>query len=159
MKNHEVTIPEGKKLPNFWTGIYEVPASGSSDVSKFGYYYDGTTNYIICSFVKSAKIQAFKDIVGTDMIVKKTLSVNPDILEISGLNGITFGTKPKEYLGANGETFISIYDRPVLFGTYNIMNESDLTYFKQSIDDKKPVSVVESYEWKADPKDICVCAY
>ena len=148
MKNHEVTIPEGKKLPNFWTGIYEVPASGSSDVSKFGYYYDGTTNYIICSFVKSAKIQAFKDIVGTDMIVKKTLSVNPDILEISGLNGITFGTKPKEYLGANGETFISIYDRPVLFGTYNIMNESDLAYFKQSIDDKKPVSVVESYNGK-----------
>ncbi|KRE90257.1 hypothetical protein ASG89_08110 [Paenibacillus sp. Soil766] len=146
MKNHNVTIPEGQKLPNFWAGIYEVPASGASDVSKFGYYYDGETNYIICVFVNADKIKKFKDIIGADTIVKKTLTSNPDIMEISGLNGITFGTKPKEYMRPNGIMYVSIYDRPVLFGTHTIIHENDYTNFKRAIQDKKPVSVVESYE-------------
>ncbi|OPH58936.1 hypothetical protein BC351_21590 [Paenibacillus ferrarius] len=147
--NHQVTIPEGQKLKNFFSGIYEVPASGSSDVSKFGYFNDGTTNYIICVFVNADKIQRFKQIVGADTIVKKTLASNLDIMEISGLNGVTFGTKPIEYKDSNGVPFISVYDRPVLFGTYNITNDKDLTYYKESIEKNKPVSVVQS--WKGKP--------
>jgi signal transduction histidine kinase len=148
LDNHEVTIPEGQKLLNFWTGIYEVPASGSSDVSKFGYYYDGTTNYILCVFVNADKIEGFKRIVGADKIVKKTLATNRDIMEISGLNGVTFGTNPIEYKDSNGIPFISVYDRPVLFGTYNIKNEKDLDYYKESILNNKPVSVVENWQGK-----------
>ncbi|MBP1961629.1 sensor histidine kinase [Paenibacillus aceris] len=149
MTNHQVTIPEGQKLHNFWSGIYEVPASGSSNVSKFGYYYNGSTNYIICVFVNAAKIQRFKEIVGADTVVRKTLAANPDILEISGLHGITFGTKPIEYKGSDGSTFISVYDRPLLFGTYNISSAKDLMYYKQSIENNKPVSVVE--DWNGKP--------
>ena len=133
LDNHQVTIAEGQKLPNFWSGIYEVPASGSSNVSKFGYFYDGSTNYLICVFVNADKIQKFKQIVGADTIVKKTLASNPDILEISGLNGVTFGTKPIEYKDSNGVPFISVYDRPVLFGTYNITSTKDLDNYKESI--------------------------
>ncbi|WP_235959085.1 sensor histidine kinase, partial [Paenibacillus silvestris] len=148
MTNHKVTIPEGQKLQNFWSGIYEVPASGSSNVSKFGYYYDGSTNYIICVFVNADKIQRFKEIVGADTVVKKTLAANQDILEISGLHGVTFGTKPIEYKGSDGTAFISVYDRPLLFGTYNIKNDKDLKYYKESIENNKPVSIVESWNGK-----------
>lgn len=146
--NHQVTIPEGQKLPNFWSGIYEVPSSGTSDVSKFGYYYDGTTNYIICVFVNAEKIRKFKQIVGADTIVKKTLESNHDIIEISGLNGVTFGTKPIEYKGNDGTAFISVYDRPVLFGSYNITNSKDLDYYKASIQNENPVSIVENWNGK-----------
>jgi hypothetical protein len=148
LKYHKVTIPEGQKLPNFWAGIYEAPASGTSDVSKFGYYYDGETNYIICVFVNADKIKKFKDIIGADTIVNKTIASNSDIMEISGLNGITFGTKPKEHKGANGNTFISIYDRPLLFGTHHITHVNDFTNFKRAIQDENPISVVETYEGK-----------
>lgn len=148
LNNHQVTIPEGQKLLNFWSGIYEVPASGSSDVSKFGYYYDGTTNYIICVFVNADKIQRFKQIVGADTIVKKTLASNPDILEISGFNGVTFGSRPTEYKDSNGASFISVYDRPLLFGSYQIINDEDVDNYKASIQNKKPVSVVESWNGK-----------
>ncbi|MDR6551187.1 GHKL domain-containing protein [Paenibacillus qinlingensis] len=148
LKFKNVTISEGYKLPNFWTGIYEVPASGSSDISKFGYYYDGTTNYLICAFVNANKIQKFKDIVGSDTIVKKTLASNPEILEIAGLNGKTFGTQPKEFRKANGESFVSVYDRPLLFGTYNMKNVNDYNNFKLAIANGEPVSVVESYHGK-----------
>lgn len=148
MTNHNVTIPEGQKLPNFWSGIYEVPASGSSNVSKFGYFYDGTTNYMICVFVNAAKIQRFKEIVGADTIVKKTIAANPDILEISGLNGKTFGTKPIEYKGSDGSAFISVYDRPLMFGSYNIKNEKDLEHYKASIANNAPVSIVDHWNGK-----------
>ncbi|MDD9268832.1 sensor histidine kinase [Paenibacillus sp. GCM10023248] len=149
MTNHHVTIPEGQKLPNFWSGIYEVPASGSSNVSKFGYFYDGTTNYIICVFVNAAKIQRFKEIVGADTIVKKTVAANPDILEISGLNGKTFGTKPIEYKGSDGTAFISVYDRPLLFGSYNIKSDQDLKHYNEAIANNAPVSVVD--QWNGKP--------
>lgn len=148
LDNHQVTIAEGQKLPNFWSGIYEVPASGSSNVIKFGYYNDGSTNYLICVFVNADKIQKFKQIVGADTIVKKTLATNPDIMEISGLNGTTFGTKPIEYKDSNGVPFISVYDRPVLFGTYNITSTKDLENYKASIQENKPVSVVENWNGK-----------
>lgn len=148
LDNHQVTIAEGQRLPNFWSGIYEVPASGSSNVSKFGYFYDGSTNYLICVFVNADKIQKFKQIVGADTIVKKTLASNPDIMEISGLNGVTFGTKPIEYKDSNGVSFISVYDRPVLFGTYNITSSKDLDNYKKSILENKPVSVVENWNGK-----------
>lgn len=148
LDNHQVTIAEGQKLTNFWSGIYEVPASGSSNVSKFGYFYDGSTNYLICVFVNADKIQKFKQIVGADTIVKKTLASNPDIMEISGLNGVTFGTKPIEYKDSSGVPFISVYDRPVLFGTYNITSTKDLDNYKESILENKPVSVVESWNGK-----------
>ncbi|NOU75650.1 GHKL domain-containing protein [Paenibacillus sp. LMG 31458] len=148
LDNHQVTIAEGQKLLNFWSGIYEVPASGSSNVSKFGYFYDGSTNYLICVFVNADKIQKFKQIVGADTIVKKTLASNPDIMEISGLNGITFGTKPIEYKDSSGVPFISVYDRPVLFGTYNITSTKDLDNYKESIQENKPVSVVERWNGK-----------
>ncbi|MGG1516163.1 GHKL domain-containing protein [Paenibacillus oryzisoli] len=148
LKNHQVTIPEGQKLPNFWSGIYEVPASGSSDVSKFGYFYDGTGNYLICVFVNADKIQTFKNIVGADTVMKKTLANNPDILEIAGLNGVTFGTEPKEYKGMDGTTFVSIYDRPVLYGTYTMPTPDDQANYRKSIDTGKPVSVVEHWNGK-----------
>ncbi|MDF2644768.1 MAG: CitS protein [Paenibacillus sp.] len=148
LDNHQVTIAEGQKLPNFWSGIYEVPSSGSSDVSKFGYFYDGSTNYLICVFVNADKIQKFKQIVGADTIVKKTLASNPDIMEISGLNGVTFGTNPTEYKDSSGVPFISVYDRQVLFGTYNITSMKDMDNYKASILEHKPVSVVENWNGK-----------
>jgi hypothetical protein len=112
---HTVMIAEGKNLGNFWMGPYEVPASGTSDVSKFGYYYDGTTDYIICTFVNARKIQVFKNITGANTIIKKTMESNQDILEIAGLNANTFGTTPKMYKDAAGSPFISVYDKPVLY--------------------------------------------
>ncbi|OCT15633.1 hypothetical protein A8709_16350 [Paenibacillus pectinilyticus] len=146
MTHHEVTIPEGQKLANFWSGIYEVPASGSSDVSKFGYYDDGSTNYMICVFVNADKIQHFQKIVGPETILKKTIAATPGILEVAGLNAVTFGTKPIEYKSASGETFISVYDSPVLFGSNEMSTSDDVQYVKQAIQQGMPVNVVEDYQ-------------
>jgi hypothetical protein len=148
LDNRQVTIPEGQKLPHFWTGIYEVPLSGTSNVAKFGYYYDGTTNYLLCIIVKSDKIQKLKEVTGAETIVKKTLTTNRDIIEISGLNGNTFGKTPIQYKDANDLPFVSVYDRPVLFGSYNIADNKDADYLAESMNTNKPVSVVEKWNGK-----------
>ncbi len=135
-----VTIPEGQKLPHFWSGIYEVPSSDSSEVSKFGYYFDGTTNYIICPFVQAERIVKFKQITGADTIVSKSINANKDILEISGFNANTFGKEPIVYTSASGDPFISVYDRPILFGSYELMSELDVEHVTEVIQTASPTS-------------------
>jgi signal transduction histidine kinase len=142
---HTVMIPEGKKLLNFWTGPYEVPASGASELSKFGYYYDGTTDYIICTFVNARRIEVFKNITGANTIIKKTMGSNQDIVEIAGLNANTFGTTPKVYKDAAGSPFISVYDQPVLFGQYTIIDANDVDNVNKAKNSNQSVSIVTKW--------------
>jgi hypothetical protein len=142
---HTVMIPEGKKLLNFWTGPYEVPASGASELSKFGYYYDGTTDYIICTFVNARRIEVFKNITGANTIIKKTMGSNQDIVEIAGLNANTFGTTPKVYKDAAGSPFISVYDKPVLFGEYTIIDANDVDNVNKAKNSNQSVSIVTKW--------------
>ncbi|MBP3965661.1 sensor histidine kinase [Paenibacillus lignilyticus] len=148
LTNHNVTIPEGQSLANFWSGIAEVPASGASEVSKFGFYNDGSTDYIIAVFVNADQVLKYQEIVGSDTIVKKTIAVNPDIIEIAGLNGITFGKPPKMYTDNNGASFMSIYDRPVLFGSYEIKHADDIDSFTEAVQTNKPVSSLGKWKGK-----------
>jgi hypothetical protein len=143
--DHAVTISEGKKLPNFWTGPYEVPASGVSDISKFGFYHDGTTDYLISTFVNARRIELFKNITGGNTIIKKTMDSNPDIVEIAGLNAKTFGTTPKVYKDAAGSPFVSVYDKPVLFGQYTIIDANDVDNARKAENSNKPVSIVTNW--------------
>jgi signal transduction histidine kinase len=142
---HTVMISEGKKLLNFWTGPFDVPASGTSDFSKFGYYYDGSTDYIICTFVNARRIEAFKNITGSNTIIKKTMDSNLDILEIAGLNTNTFGTTPKVYKDAAGSPFISVYDKPVLFGQYTIIDANDINNVNKAKNSNQSISIVTKW--------------
>jgi signal transduction histidine kinase len=142
---HTVMISEGKKLLNFWTGPFDVPASGTSDFSKFGYYYDGSTDYIICTFVNARRIEAFKNITGSNTIIKKTMDSNLDILEIAGLNTNTFGTTPKVYKDAAGSPFISVYDKPVLFGQYTIIDANDINNVNEAKNSNQSISIVTKW--------------
>jgi hypothetical protein len=117
-------------------------------VTKFGYYNDGTTDYLVCTFVNAHKIQDFKNITGAETIVKKTINSNQDILEITGLNGNTFGKIPTTYKDAAGVSFVSVYDRPVLFGKYTISDSDDAAFVANAITTDKPISIVEKWSGK-----------
>ncbi|WP_090977348.1 sensor histidine kinase [Paenibacillus sp. CF384] len=148
LTKHNVTIAEGQSLANFWSGIAEVPASGASEVSKFGFYNDGSRDYITAVFVNADQVLKYQQMVGSDTIVKKTVAANHDIIEISGLNGTTFGKPPKIYQDNNGESFISIYDRQVLFGSYAIKHADDIDRFTEAVQTNKPVSVLKKWKGK-----------
>ncbi|WP_166244346.1 sensor histidine kinase [Paenibacillus turpanensis] len=143
LDHHNVTIPEGQKLPNFWAGIFEVAASDTESINKFGYYHDGTTDYIINPFVKAETIVRYKKLTGPERTVAKTLSTNSNILEITGFNGNTFGKEIPIYNGADGSEFISVYDQPIMFGSNEFYSEADLQFVMKALKNGSTYSHVE----------------
>lgn len=147
--NKNVTIPQGQKLPNYWSGPIDVSTSDPNHVDKWGYYYDGTTNYIINPYMRDNQIIDFEDQIGPDAIVEKTLSNNDTLLNITGFNPNTFGSPPI-YTEQNGKKFIEIGNKEIQFGTYKYkdkkadvsaireaMKTGKLVSFQSTSDDKK----------------------
>lgn len=79
-----VTIPEGQKLNNYWAGPLNTSYTDPNHVDKWGYYYDGTTNYIINPYVRDNQIMNFKQKVGLETIVSKTFGKPPIYTETNG---------------------------------------------------------------------------
>ncbi len=142
LDQQKVAIPEGQKLPNFWAGIYEVSAADTESVNKFGYYYDGSTDYIVNPYVKADKIVRYKELTGPERLIEKMVADNPQIVEISGFNGNTFGKPLITYQGVDGSTFVSVYDRPLLFGSYEYRDEQDKVIVARTMESMMPESVL-----------------
>ncbi|OES46320.1 bifunctional diguanylate cyclase/phosphodiesterase [Domibacillus iocasae] len=162
-EHQNVTIPEGQKLLNYWSGPKNVSASNPNYVDKWGYYYDGTTNYIINPYIRDNQSVNVEKQIGPDAIVKKTLSNNDTLLNITGFNPNTFGSPPV-YTEQNGENFIEIGNREIQFGTYKFkdkkadisavrtaMKTGKLVSFQSTINNKKvfksfiPISAENPY--------------
>lgn len=143
-----VTIPEGQKLPNYWSGPINVSASNPNHVDKWGYYYDGTTNYIISPYMRDSQIMDIEDQIGPDAIVKKTLSNNATLLNITGFNPDTFGSPPV-YTNQNGKKFIELENRDIQFGTYKYQEkETDVSAVRKAMKTGKLVSFQGEYNQK-----------
>ncbi|MEI7026204.1 sensor histidine kinase [Paenibacillus sp. y28] len=134
-----VTLDWGQKLPHFWSGPYEVATSDTKSILKWGYYYDGTTDYIIDPFVDNSKYRAYQNTTGTDAIIKNTLAAYPFLLEITGINPQTFGQEIK-FDTPNGELETLVH-RPYFLGSYEMKNESkDALYVQTAINSNQTVS-------------------
>ncbi|MCZ8523965.1 MULTISPECIES: bifunctional diguanylate cyclase/phosphodiesterase [Paenibacillus] len=139
---HQVTIAEGQKLANYWSGPAEVSSSDPSHVDKWGYYYDGTTNYIINPYVRDEGIASFRQAVGPDQFIREQLKDSGFTLEITGINPRTFG-QPPIYTENNGRKFIELADRAIRFGTYEYKDEGrDLQGVHEAMGTGKQVSFV-----------------
>lgn len=139
---HEVTIAEGQKLPHYWAGPAEVSSSDPNYVDKWGYYYDGTTNYIINPYVRDEGIVSFRQSVGPDHYVREQLKYSPYTLEITGMNPRTFG-QPPVYSENNGRRFIELANRAIRFGTYEYKDEGrDLEGVRSAMAAGQPVSFI-----------------
>jgi diguanylate cyclase (GGDEF)-like protein len=116
--NHrEVTIPEGQRLANYWSGPFDVAISDPGSIDKWGYYYDGTTDYIIDPYVKNDKAyQGFVEKVSAGSIVEKILVEESSvILDITGFNPKAYGKDPI-YTEDNGQKIIELQNQPLFFG-------------------------------------------
>ncbi|MFK2826605.1 EAL domain-containing protein [Bacillus sp. B190/17] len=118
-----VSISQGQKLPNYWSGPMNISASNPNHVDKWGYYYDGTTNYIISPYMRDNQIMDVQDHIGPDAIVKKTLRDNATLLNIVGFNPQTFGFSPV-YTEQNGKRFIELGNKDIQFGQYKYKDKT-----------------------------------
>ncbi|MEW9672240.1 EAL domain-containing protein [Ammoniphilus sp. 3BR4] len=123
LSGEPVTIPQGQKLPHYWAGPIDVSSSDPNHYDKWGYFYDGTTDYIIDPYVRDNQIHQFEEITGIKSFLDKTLKNNDITLEITGFNPKAFGQDPI-VTNVNGVSYVRIEDRPILFGDYTYKMES-----------------------------------
>ncbi|MDI9260724.1 sensor histidine kinase [Alicyclobacillus sendaiensis] len=106
----------GTAEKNYWSGPFANAASDPSKVDKWGYYYDGTTNYIIDPFYVQTSIPGYEQVVSVNSTIRHILATEPDILSIAVLNR-TFDEKPIRY-SYKGVSWIDIANQPVMYGAY-----------------------------------------
>jgi PAS domain S-box-containing protein len=129
---HNVTIPQGQKLKNFWSGPYQFATSDPSHVNKWGYYYDGTTDYLINPYINAQVFLDFENNVGTNALIRSLMEDNPDIVEITGFDPKFFG-KPPIIKIKNGKKVHNLDVRDVAFGQYTFKDkENDVANVQQS---------------------------
>ncbi|OKL36587.1 bifunctional diguanylate cyclase/phosphodiesterase [Domibacillus mangrovi] len=117
-----VTVSEGLVLPHYWSGPIEVAASNPNHIDKWGYYYDGTTNYIIDPYLRDSQVLEYEQQFGPGEVMDGFKGELEGVLELTVFNPKYFGQE-KRVINKNGENFIRIADQPIWYGTYQYNNE------------------------------------
>ncbi|MCC3378066.1 PAS domain S-box protein [Paenibacillus farraposensis] len=115
----QATIGQGQNLDHFWTGSFDYTGLDTSNVNKWGFYYDQKRNYLIRISFQEATVQNFQSILSPDEIVKQTQQVDYRIMEITGINPATFGGATMDKQG-NDWKYYYMYNKPIQFGTYQL---------------------------------------
>jgi PAS domain S-box-containing protein len=115
--NQKVVLTEGQALANYWSGPYAESIADAPLIGKWGYYYDGTTNYIINPYMLDTDINGFEQIVGAAEVLDKTMKEHKDLLEITGFNPLAL-TKTIEKQESIVKERVDGSKREILFGSY-----------------------------------------
>lgn len=129
----------GESEPNFWTGPFANATSNPKLVRKWGYFYDGSTNYIIDPFVQDSYIGEFTAANGPSAIAKHIMNSDSAILDITAFNPNTFGKKPIVW-HADGNNWVDLKNFPVIFGSYTYKDAGDVRAVDEAYDTKSAVS-------------------
>ncbi|AIQ26859.1 histidine kinase [Paenibacillus sp. FSL P4-0081] len=136
-----VSVDQGQTMDNFWSGPFEYSTSNPEYIDKWGYYYDGTSNYIIDPYIRSTAVSDYVKIMGPDEIIQDSKAVNPGILEITGFNPKTFGS-PSMLPDGSDPINVKLRNRPIHYGTYTYGNVAqDKAAIREAINGGEPVTL------------------
>ncbi|RRJ54752.1 GHKL domain-containing protein [Paenibacillus oralis] len=148
LNNKNTTVPVGQILPNYWAGPINTSMTDPHYVNMWGYYYDGTTNYIIDPFVHDTVFRNYQKETGVDALINQVVADNSNAVEeVTVFNPLTF-LKEQEQFKKNGVVWYS--DREILFGTYNYQDQQDSQYIKHAYESNREVS----FESNINGKDV-----
>ncbi|MBW7474550.1 GHKL domain-containing protein [Paenibacillus oenotherae] len=121
-----VTIDWGQKLENFWSGPFEFSSSDTSKVNKWGYYYDGTTDYIIDPYISFDDRQLhYEERTGVSRLITRTLGENSSIVEIAVINPHTFPLGTRTTITEEGKELKHMTQEPIISGSNRFKHDSD----------------------------------
>lgn len=141
----------GEALPNFWAAPINTSKSNPDLITKWGYYNDGTTDYLINTYVEESVVEGFFQNVGLQKAIDDILESYPYILTVTILNvdALKHGEKRVRETGA-----VRFADRMILAGDYafptsedeenalKAIQQNDPIHYKAEVDDKK---ILKSY--------------
>src|SRR5579875_485851 len=73
LEHKPVNVGFGESGPNYWSGPIANAASDPKAVDKWGYFYDGSTNYIIDPYVRDTAIKSYEQSTSPMAIVQSIL--------------------------------------------------------------------------------------
>ncbi|GMK42411.1 hypothetical protein PCCS19_54710 [Paenibacillus sp. CCS19] len=122
-----VSVKWGQALKHFWTGPYEVATTDVEKVYKWGYYYDGSTNYMLDPYISNDMMKQYEDATGVNRLIKRAVEDNASLLEITAVNPDTFSLgKPVLTKNSNGEWVEHITQAPIIYGDYTYKLKDDV---------------------------------
>lgn len=122
-----VNVGIGQSLPNYWSGPRDTATTSQTEINKWGYYYDGTTNYIINPFVHDTNFRKYQKVTGIDDTIDRLMQDNPHTaLNVSVLNTDKFlnHTLPENF--PTPSNWFSA--REIYFGTYDYRDPEEQKY-------------------------------
>nr|WP_232243149.1 PAS domain S-box protein [Paenibacillus sp. GSMTC-2017] len=128
----KVDIKQGQTLQNFWTGPINYAVSDPTLINKWGYYYDGSTNYMINTIINTDKNFKYDLVNGTNDVIRKLINQQPALLEITGIDPQYFGTAPIIKM-KKGVPVHNLDVRAIPFGTYTYKNTAEETAIVQEV--------------------------
>ncbi|WP_268870563.1 diguanylate cyclase domain-containing protein [Halalkalibacter wakoensis] len=143
-----VTVEEGLALPEYWTGPIEISSSNPEHTDKWGYYYDGSTNYIINPYHRDHVALEYEEKFGPGPIMDRFKDKLDGILELTVFNPEKFGKEVDE-LYLEGNNFIRIVDQPIWYGTYQYENKSvDVGFVQAAMETRESQNYIEEVNGK-----------
>jgi len=126
-KRNVTEFDYGQSLENYWAGEISPSTSILSDVkNKYGYYYDGTTNYLINPIMNTKYIEELEQYTGVETILKDMTDQHEHVLEITLFNPLTIKVPDEELVNVRGELKLPKYaERKILFGQYDWASPED----------------------------------
>ncbi|WP_223067225.1 sensor histidine kinase [Paenibacillus caui] len=148
MEKHDATPIKnfGENLPHFWAGPYDTSSSDTTRISKWGYYNDGTTDYLIDPYISEDIIKRFHDQAGVEFNIEDQKKSNPFILEIGVLNDKILQGEWKAPNPNNPEWHS---ERKLLYGKYTYTSPEDLTLAKEAFSKMERVHKVMTINGKS----------
>ncbi|GBG06381.1 PAS domain-containing sensor histidine kinase [Paenibacillus agaridevorans] len=139
-----VTVKEGLAMEHFYSGPINYAVSNPNEINKWGYYYDGSTNYMINTIVNAQQTTKFNLVDGTNSLVKQLVTFQNSLLEITGFNPDFFGKKKIIKMKKD----IPVYNldvRDIMFGDYTYSHpDEDAVHIQTAL--KKNEMVFDKFE-------------
>ncbi|GMA62772.1 HAMP domain-containing histidine kinase [Alicyclobacillus fastidiosus] len=133
-----VDVQKGTSSLHFWIGPWAKDKVNPSQVDKYGYYFDGSTDYVIDPF--EAQQQTSTELSANKM-VEDLMASDKSILSIAGINPLTFDKAPKITESTNGSSYVDLSDQGVAFGQYRFADARDASAVQRAFRDKTTVTL------------------
>ncbi|MGO4111115.1 sensor histidine kinase [Paenibacillus sp. YAF4_2] len=138
----------GQTLPNFWSGPFEVASTDPYHVYKWGYYHDGTTNYIIDPYVNYTTLAEYEKLTGTNQLIDKSIKNSDSLLEATVFNPSTFGKGSFDTVNPDGEVQGHLLQKAIFYGSYLYEADNDVDNVKKAYTSGEIISAKENINGK-----------
>ncbi|WP_028609967.1 ATP-binding protein [Paenibacillus harenae] len=133
----------GQTLPNFWSGPFEVSSTDVDKINKWGYYYDGATNYIVDPYVGYDRQEEYENATGVHRMIENSLQSSDSLLEIAFINPETF-PDGENTIHPNGDVQGHKVQAPIFYGSYTMKSEKDTELVRKAYLTKEMVTHKEN---------------